>query len=198
MKDNLILVLLLFFALSCKTKEKEKVERKTNESESVVKKEIIEKQTDSTKLNLSKTQQTEKKYIPDWKHPEYFRFENYKEYKITDTINIDLNGNGILEQVYFDNKGCQKLLIKENGQKTISIGCGKEEYDGFPNAVGWIDLWCVVYDKETFEIIIKDGEILGDKNINLERPSLFVGKEEAGGGIITYRNDKLYWIHQSD
>ncbi|MBE7649297.1 hypothetical protein [Tenacibaculum finnmarkense] len=90
------------------------------------------------------------------------------------------------------------MIIEEKGKDLISIGCGKEEYKGFPNAIGWVNLWCVVSDEETFEIIVEDGELVGDKIVNLERPSVYVGKEEAGGGIITYRNGELYWVHQSD
>jgi hypothetical protein len=168
------------------------------ESKTVNPKIIFEYKTDSIELKIGKSQQTGQKINKDWKHSEYFEFKNYDEYKITDTINIDLNGNGILEQIYFDNKDCPKLLIKEKGQDIISIGCGNEDYEGFPNAIGWVDLWCVVSDKETYEVIIKEGDILGDEIVSLERPSLFIGKEEAGGGIITYKNGKLYWVHQSD
>lgn len=134
----------------------------------------------------------------NWKHLEYFDFQEYQEYKITDTITIDLNGNGVLEQIYFENEECPRLLIKEKGHKTISIGCGRENSKGLPNAVGWVDLWCVVFDKETFEIIIEEGQIVGESIVRIERPSLFIGKQESGGGIITYKNDELYWIHQSD
>ena len=90
------------------------------------------------------------------------------------------------------------MIIEEKGKDLISIDCGKEEYKGFPSAIGWVNLWCVVSDKETFEIIVEDGELVGDKIVNLERPSIYVGKEEAGGGIITYRNGELYWVHKSD
>ncbi len=145
------------------------------------------------------------KFYPDslkTKTTEYsnkFDFKNYQEYKLTDTIQIDLNGNGILESVYFDNNDCPKILIKEKGQELISFGCGKEEYDGFPNAIGWVNLWCTVKDKKVWEVLFtEDGDIDKDTIVNLERPSIYIGKEEAGGGIITYRNEKLYWIHQSD
>jgi hypothetical protein len=187
-----------FDTLTIKYNKKLEIFKQKTESESVNPKIIFEYITTPVELKHIKPQQTEKEILADWKHSNYFEFKNYKEHKITDTINIDLNGNGILEQIYFDNKDCPKLLIKEKGQEMISIGCGKEDYEGFPNAIGWVDLWCVVSDKETFEVIIKGGDILGDEIVSLERPSLFIGKEEAGGGIITYKNGKLYWVHQSD
>jgi hypothetical protein len=188
-----------FDTLTIKYNKKLEVFKKKLESESINPKIIFEYITDSTELKINNLQQTEQKNIKDWKHSEYFEFKNYEEYKITDTINIDLNGNGILEQVYFDNKDCSKLLIKEKGRKTISIGCGKEDYDGFPNAIDWVDLWCTVKDKKVWEVLItKDGDIDKDTIVSLERPSIYIGKEEAGGGIITYRNGELYWVHQSD
>ena len=172
---------------------------KIQKSELLIDSEVIEKQIDSTKFDQIESQQIEKKIISDWTHPEFFEFKDYKEYRITDTISIDLNGNGILEYIYFDNKNCPKILIREKGQQLISLGCGKKDYKGFPNAIGWVDLWCVVSDKEVWEVLFtKDGDIDKDTIINLKRPSIYIGKEEAGGGIITYRNGKLYWIHQSD
>lgn len=53
-------------------------------------------------------------------------------------------------------------------------------------------------DKETFEVLAEDGELVGDKIVTLERPSIHVRKEAADGGIITYRNGEHYWVHQSD
>ena len=38
-----------------------------------------------------------------------------------DTISIDLNGNGILERVYFDKKDCPKLIIEEKGQNQMKV-----------------------------------------------------------------------------
>jgi hypothetical protein len=128
----------------------------------------------------------------------FFEFKNYTEYRITDTISIDLNGNGISERIYFDNNDCPKLIIEEKGKDLISIGCGKVEYKGFPNAIGWVNLWGVVSDKETFEIIVEDGVLVETKIVNLVRPSIYIGKDEGGSGIIAYRNGELYWLHQSD
>ena len=138
------------------------------------------------------------KKIENWKHPDFFEFKNYKEFRLTDTLHFDLNGNGILEKVYFANTTCSKIIIEEEGQEQISLGCGKQNYKGFPDAIDWVNLWCIVSDTETSEVLVKDGELIGNKIVNLERPSLYIGKEGAGGGIITYRKEELYWIHQSE
>ena len=199
MRNYFLLILIFITAFCCKNKESDKSEKTIQKSESVPEKTIVETQVEPTELEKNEPQKTEKKNIENWTHPEFFEFKNYREYRISDTINIDLNGNGILESVYFEDNDCPKLLIKEKGQELISLGCGKEEYEGFPNAVGWVDLWCVVSDKKVWEVLFtEDGDIDKDTIVDLERPSIYIGKEEAGGGIITYRNGKLYWIHQSD
>ena len=51
--------------------------------------------------------------IENWKHPDLFEFKNYKEFRLTDTLHFDLNGNGILEKVYFANTTCSKIIIEE-------------------------------------------------------------------------------------
>tara|TARA_R110002051_G_scaffold323778_1_gene418490 strand:+ start:823 stop:1419 length:597 start_codon:yes stop_codon:yes gene_type:complete len=198
MKNYFFLILILFAISSCKNKGNDSSETKIEKTEPIIETKALEKEDKLVEIVKTKPKKSENNKVSDCAHPEYFEFKNYREYCVTDTINIDLNGNGILERIYFDKKDCPKLIIEEKGQNLISIGCGKEEYNGFPNAIGWVDLWCVVFDKETFELLVKDGELVGDKIVNLERPSIYVGKEEAGGGIITYRYGELYWIHQSD
>ncbi|WP_324023253.1 hypothetical protein QSV08_10825 [Maribacter sp. BPC-D8] len=194
MKFYLFYFFILAAISSCKNDKKDNRDSNIEKIET----QIIEKRNeDLTKKN---TDSSEFKNMigSNCAHPEFFEFKNYKEYCMADTISIDLNGNGLIEKVYFDNKDCPKLIIKEKGEDLISIGCGKDKYKGLPNAIGWVNLWCVVSDKKTFEILVENGELLSEKSVSLERPSIYVGKEEAGGGIITYRNGKLSWIHQSD
>jgi len=198
MKNYFFLILTLIAISSCKNKGNKDNEKQIEKSESTIETKVLEKQIEQVEIVKTKSLNSENDKVSDCAHPEFFDFKNYREYCVTDTISIDLNGNGIFERIYFDKKDCPKLIIEEKGQDLISIGCGKEEYKGFPNAMGWVNLWCVVSDKETFEILVEDGELVGDKIVNLERPSVYVGKEEAGGGIITYRNGELYWVHQSD
>ncbi len=198
MKNYFLLLLILITVFCCRNIEKEKTETKNQKIETVIKNEVTKNQIELTEIINTKSLKSENNKVVDWKHPGYFEFKNYKEYQVSDTISIDLNGNGTLERIYFDRKDCSKLIIEEKGKDLISIGCGKEEYKGFPKAIGWVNLWCVVSDKKTIEVIVKDGELLEDKIVSLEQPSIYLGKEEAGGGIITYRNGELYWIHQSD
>ena len=135
--------------------------------------------------------------IENWKHPDFFEFKNFKEFRLTDTLHIDLNGNGILEKVYFENTTCSKIIIKEEGEQIqISLGCRKQNYKEFPDTLDWVNLWWIVSDKETFEVLVKEVELIRNKIVNLERPCLYIGEEEFGGGIITYKKEELHWIHQ--
>ena len=67
-----------------------------------------------------------------------------------------------------------------------------------PDNFDWIDFWGITDDKETFEIIVKDEEIISDTITKLANTSIFVRKEEVGGGVITFKDNKFIWIHQSD
>ena len=130
---------------------------------------------------------------------ESFNFRKYKAFDINDTIQIDLNGNGIIEKVYFTQTECKQLIIDELGSELISIGCENNKYFNYPDQVDWVNQWCVVYDKNVWEVLFTaNGEIVMDTIVTLKRPGIYIGKKESGGGIITYRNGKLYWVHQSD
>jgi hypothetical protein len=43
---------------------------------------------------------------------------------------------------------------------------------------------------ETYEIIIKETEIIEDRKVKLDNPSIVVRKEEVGGGLITCKDGK--------
>tara|TARA_B100001750_G_C15324138_1_gene503771 strand:- start:56 stop:634 length:579 start_codon:yes stop_codon:yes gene_type:complete len=164
-----------------------------NESDKDIQKVIEDtlEQRNNESLNKDNTSQ-------DHKHSKHFEFKDYKELNITDTISIDLNGNGITELIYFDQRGCPKLIIQEIGQDLISLGCGNLDYKGLPKAMDWVNLWCIVYDKETYEVIMNNGEIEAERMVKMESPGIYIGREEGGGGIITYKDGGLYWIHQAD
>lgn len=63
---------------------------------------------------------------------------------------------------------------------------------------GWVEFWGVVNDKWTYNVIVKDGELVGGEEIPLSYSSIFLRKEEVGGGVITCKNGKYIWIHQAD
>ena len=185
----------IFF--SCKKKKKDKVENDDEKKAIVFMDTTQNTQTSKTiKSHSTELQETNKM---DSIQVNTFHFEKFKPYQITDTIRIDLNGNGIIERVFFDKSDCAKILIKEEGQKLISIGCENQSALDYPKNVGWVNEWCAVSDEKVWEVLFtEDGDIDKDTIVHLERPSIYIGKRESGGGIITYRNDQLYWVHQSD
>ena len=126
-------------------------------------------------------------------------FENYVIHNLNETIKEDFNGDGLIDKAVFiqeQNKSGIKITDGKTGE-TKKIGLG-EEFEEMGDDFSWVDYWGVIKDQRTFEIIIIDGEILGEETVILENTSIFIRKEDLGGGIITFRNGKYEWIHQSD
>lgn len=135
----------------------------------------------------------------EWRQTEAFKFQNFREYKLTQSILIDLDGDGQAEEVYMKSKNDCRSIIIEKGDSIIELGCENESHLEIPQPFNWVKMWCVVYDEQVHEVLLtKDLDILEDTLIILERPSIYIGHPQAGGGIITYRNGKLHWVHQSD
>jgi len=63
---------------------------------------------------------------------------------------------------------------------------------------GWVDTWGVTYDKIANEVLIKDSEIIGGRDVKLKNPSIILRKEDAGGGLVTFLDSKYQWVHQAD
>ena len=55
--------------------------------------------------------------IENWKHPDFFEFKNFKEFRLTDTLHIDLNGNGILEKVYASETTSQPAPLQKTQKR---------------------------------------------------------------------------------
>jgi len=165
-------------------------------------------QVDQEKLNITK--QGEVVELKDQsnfdEHTDYqqkaldHEYNKAKLYQLKDTIKADLNGDGIIDKAFLVRENPTSGLIIEHGKnkEQIKIGFGKSFGNWTNFDLNWITFWGLIYDKETFEIVIEDSEIAGQRIIKLEHPSIVVRKESAGGGIITYKNGKYEWIHQSD
>jgi len=127
------------------------------------------------------------------------QFKQATAFKLSDTIIADFNGDGKVDKAVFKKeKNTSGIIIKHGGtNEEVRLCFGKP----FANMTDfdWVDFWGIVKDKETFEIVIdENSEIVDDRTISLENPSIVVRKEEVGGGIITFKNGKYEWIHQSD
>jgi hypothetical protein len=126
-------------------------------------------------------------------------FKNFQLFRLNETITEDLNGDHVIDKATFTSQnGKSGILITDGKTKQeikIGLGVGFEEIgDDF----SWVDYWAVVKDSTTYEVMIRDSEIIGDTIVRLENPSIAVRKEEVGGGLIIFRKGKYEWIHQAD
>ena len=126
------------------------------------------------------------------------QFDKATVYKLTDTIAADFNGDGIIDRAIFTKAGETSGLIITHGRTNEKIRIGLGESFAHLTDLNWVDYWGLVMDSETFEVIIKDAEIVGDRKVRLEHPSIVLRREEEGGGLITFKNGEYVWIHQAD
>lgn len=125
-------------------------------------------------------------------------FEDVIYFSIDESIIADFNGDGINDTAVFRKENKTSGIIIKHGQteETVSLGFGK----GFAHLTdfNWVDFWGLVKDTTTYEMVFNETDIMGDTIISLKNPSIVVRKEEAGGGVITFKNGIYIWIHQSD
>ena len=125
--------------------------------------------------------------------------KNFEQFTLRDTITADLDGDSIPDEAYFKNYLNKKIVIVKNGKtnKETWIGLDKS-FKNIGINFNWVDNWGTISDNEVYENVIRDGEIIGGKKVKLTNKSLFVGKDDAGGGIITFKDGKFMWIHRAD
>ena len=128
-------------------------------------------------------------------------FDKAKLYKLTDNISADFNGDGIVDKAFYKKENETSGIIIKHGKtnEEFRIGFGKKfstttnDFD-----CNWVDYWGIVEDKETIETTFtEEGDVLGTKEIKLQNPSIVLGADEVGGGLITFKNGKYVWIHQT-
>lgn len=149
--------------------------------------------------DFPKQNSTEENLNEDYGNQALSGFEKATLYALTDTITADFNGDGFLDKAIYkkEKKTTGIIIIHGKTNEQVKIGFGKQfahmtEFD-------WVDYWGLVEDKETSETTFtEDGDVLDSKTVNLKNPSIALGKDEVGGGLITYLNGKYIWIHQAD
>lgn len=181
MKTQKLIIFFLLFIVSCKN-EKESILNSNISSPKIVN--IVESKWSSYDSFQMKSLKSS--------------FDSFDYYKLTDTLSVDLNGDKVNETILFiktnDSSG---IKIIDGISKTITrIGLGVE-FEDFGNRLDWLDYWGITYDKSTFEIVIKNEEVVGDRFVKLSNPAILLGKYEVGGGLIVYKNKKYVWIHQT-
>lgn len=125
-------------------------------------------------------------------------FKNFQLLKLSDTIKSDLNGDKISDFAFFTNNNGKREIFILDGKSKKKIKIGQDKSFGDRNDFNWVTFWGTTDDKETFEILTENDEIIGDTITKLTNKSIFVRKEEVGGGVITYKDNRYIWIHQSD
>lgn len=183
---NILLLLTLILSGCIKSKPEQKATKATvplkNKREQVVR-------ADSTKQNLIKD---------DPAAPILYGFKNAKAYRLTDTLKADFNGDGIIDRAIFKKDTIASGIIITHGStnQVFTIGFGKAFFH--LTDLNWVDYWGLVKDKETTETTFDEtGDVLGSKTVELQHPSIIVEAHELGGGLITFRNGKYEWIHQT-
>lgn len=126
-------------------------------------------------------------------------FKEFTKYRLTDPIIDDFNGDQQADTARFERRNDKAGIVIKDGQtgKETVIGCGNA-FEEMGDDFSWVDEWGILRDKLTYEVIIRDSEIIGGEEFILDHPSLYVRKEEVGGGVITWKNGKYTWVHQAD
>lgn len=137
----------------------------------------------------------------DYRKQSLSGYEKVTFHKLTDTIIADFNGDGVVDQAFYKKENETSGIIIKHGKTSeeIRIGFGKnfstwsDHFD-----CNWVNYWGLVEDKETFETnFTEDGDVVGTQKIKLSNPSIVLGKDEVGGGLITFMKGKYVWIHQT-
>jgi len=190
MKQIIFLISLSILIFSCTTKSEN---RNINE---------IDKKSKENKqktIPTIKSDEGEIKAILDRNNLIATDFKIFKIFRLKDTIKADLNGDKIVDYAYINAENYRKEIFVLDGKTKIKTKIGSDNLSvNMPDNFDWIDFWGITDDKETFEIIVKDEEIISDTITKLANTSIFVRKEEVGGGVITFKDNKFIWIHQSD
>jgi len=127
-----------------------------------------------------------------------YEFKDATIFKLSDTITADFNGDGNVDQAIFKKENETSGIIITHGKIEEEVKIGFGEQLAHLTEFNWVDYWGLVNDSETYEIVIEDAEIIGDREVKLANPSIVVRKEEVGGGLITFKDGKYVWIHQAD
>ncbi len=192
MKQIFYILTFVIFTSCGQSKSEKEIEQKAPAETQKVQEDIKEEIPKSIEPQKSTEQNNNEQQVLS------YEFKNATTFTLTDTISADFNGDGKADQaIYVREKGTSGIIIKHGQTKEeIKMGFGKPF--AHMTDFNWVDIWGLVHDVKTYEIVIKDGEIIGDRQIELSNPSIALRQEEAGGGIITFRNGKYEWVHQAD
>ena len=127
-----------------------------------------------------------------------YEFENAVHFSIDKSIIADFNGDGINDTAVYRKENKTSGIIIKHGQTEEVVRIGFGENFAHLTDFNWVDFWGLVKDSTSYEMIFDETDILGDTIVRLDNYSIVLREEEAGGGLITFKNGVYKWIHQSD
>jgi hypothetical protein len=181
---------LLLLAWGCSSGEKKSVEKTTRPAPDSVKAstEAVEKGEESAAPGVSEDTLTEGDGL-----------KNFSRFSLDDAIIVDLNGDQVNDTATFETRNFKGGIVITDGRTSgqTLIGCG-HAFEEMGDDFSWVDEWGIVRDSSTYEVLIGEGEIIGEQEFVLANPSIYVRKAEVGGGIISFKDGKFQWVHQAD
>jgi len=100
------------------------------------------------------------------------------------------------EMVFLDFGECTSLVIREEGAEDIRIGCGAEWGHEIPNYIGWVDEWSLEAPGLKWESFLDAEDMLDERQVSIPFWGVYIGKQEASGGILCYIDGELVYLHQ--
>jgi hypothetical protein len=154
--------------------------------------------TNKERNDFSEQDLTEKNQTDESRKQSLSGFEKATLYQLTDTVMGDFNGDGFLDKAIYKKETETSGIIIIHGKTNEQVKIGFGEPFAHMTEFNWVDYWGLVEDKETSETTFtEDGDVLDSKIVKLKNPSIALGKDEVGGGLITFLNGKYVWIHQT-
>jgi hypothetical protein len=126
-------------------------------------------------------------------------FKSFKIYKLTDSISADFTGDGVPDRAFVTTiDSARRIALIDGKSGTLTVVGADKSFYGIGNDFSWADFWGTTNDEETLEAYeTKDGDV-DIKKTRLEHTSIFVRKDDVGGGMITFKNNKFVWLHQME
>jgi hypothetical protein len=150
------------------------------------------------KINVQRKSSEEKLSEQDYRKQSLSEFKKATLFKLTDTIKADFNGDGALDKAFYEKENGTSGIIIIHGQTNEEVRVGFGKPFTHMTEFNWVDYWGLVEDRETSETTFtEDGDVLTSKDIKLQNPSIVLGKDEVGGGLVTFINGKYVWVHQT-
>ena len=142
--------------------------------------------------------------LPNWADHQFdqMRSRYYRLFQVKPTYLIaDFTGDQVEDIALFvnrisDDKGGVIFLFKND--EPVIIGAGNQ-FGAVGDDFKWADSWTLFDEKVAFEITFKEnGNVLGNKEVQLEHPAISIREDEGSGGLIYFNGAEFVWIHQGD